>query len=215
MTPFVVSWSGGKDGCLALDRMLRDGGHCLGLINMLDAAGERSRSHGLRPEVVAAQVESLGLPLLSGRAGWDTYAAEFSKQVQVARDLGAQAVVFGDIDLQDHRDWAETICAQIGLTAVFPIWQEARAGLVHEVLGRGFRARIVAVREDRLNADLLGRDLAASLPEIGAQGADLCGEEGEYHSVVVDGPLFRQPLNLIPGDLWREQGSAILDLRLA
>lgn len=182
---------------------------------MLDAAGERSRSHGLRPEVIAAQVDALGLPLLSGRAGWDTYAAEFSKQLQAARELGAQSVVFGDIDLQDHRDWAEAICAQAGLTAVFPLWLEARAGLVHAVLSRGFQARIVAVREDRLSADLLGRDLAASLAEIGAQGADLCGEEGEYHSVVVDGPLFRRPLKLTAGDIWREHGSATLDLRLA
>lgn len=215
LSPFVVSWSGGKDCCLALERLRAAGGRCVGLINMLDTAGERSRSHGLRPEVIAAQAGALGLPLFTGRAGWDSYEAVFTEQLRAAREAGARAVVFGDIDLQDHRDWEERVCAAAGLRALLPLWQEGREALVREGLRRGLRARLVAVREDRLDAALLGRELNEEiLAEIGRQGADPCGEEGEYHTVVVDGPGFAHPLKLLPGEVHRESGVATLDLRL-
>lgn len=213
--PFALSWSGGKDSALALLRAREAGGRPLALLNMLDETGTRSRSHGLRPEVLAAQAAALGLPLWTARASWASYGREFTALLTRAAGAGAQAAVFGDIDLQDHRDWEERVCAAAGLEAVLPLWNEPRRALVEEGLRRGLRARIVAVREDALPAGLLGRLLdPALLDEIERLGADACGERGEYHTVVVDGPGFAAPLRLCAGAVHRAGGVATLDLRL-
>lgn len=197
---FVTSWSGGKDSALALHRAKRAGGVPLAIVNMLDEDGGRSRSHGLRPEVLTAQAASLGVPLRTARASWASYEAEFTVLLAATAAEGATAAVFGDIDLAAHREWEEGVCAAAGLRASLPLWLESRRALVDELLGLGFRARIVAVREDALPADLLGRTLDAALvAEIERLGADACGENGEYHTVVFDGPDFAHPINLIPG----------------
>lgn len=210
---FVVSWSGGKDSALALLRAQAAGGRPLALLSVLDESGTRSRSHGLRPEVLAAQAAALGLPLRTARASWASYTPVFTALLASAAQGGATGAVFGDIDLQDHRDWEEGVCAAAGLRAALPLWQEPRRALVEEGLRRGLRARIVAVREDALPADLLGRTLDAALvSEIERLGADACGEGGEYHTVVVDGPGFTAPLDLQPGEVHREGGVATLDL---
>lgn len=211
--PFAISWSGGKDSALALTRALEAGGRPLALLTTLDDTGTRSRSHGLRPEVLAAQAEALGLPLWTARASWTTYEHEFTALLARAAEAGARAVVFGDIDLQDHRDWEDRVCVAARVEAALPLWQEPRRALVEEGLRRGLRSRIVAVREDTLPADLLGRELDTGLlDEIERLGADPCGEGGEFHTVVVDGPGFRSPLSLHAGEVHREGGVAALDL---
>ncbi|KEF34353.1 adenosine nucleotide hydrolase [Deinococcus sp. RL] len=211
--PFAVSWSGGKDSALALWRAQEAGGRPLALLSVLDDTGTRSRSHGLRPEVLAAQARALGLPLWTASASWATYEREFTALLGRAAGAGARAVVFGDIDLQDHRDWEERVCAAAGVEAALPLWDEPRRALVEEGLRRGLRSRLVAVREDVLPADLLGRELnAALLNELLGRGVDPCGEGGEFHTVVVDGPGFRSPLALHAGEVHRGGGVATLDL---
>ncbi|MFC3831317.1 MULTISPECIES: hypothetical protein [Deinococcus] len=199
---FVTSWSGGKDSALAFHRAKRAGGQPLALLNVLDETGTRTRSHGLRPEVLRAQADALGVPLWTANASWASYEAEFTALLTRAAQAGASTAVFGDIDLQAHRDWEEQVCAAAGIMPALPLWLEPRRALVDELLGSGFRALIVAVREDALPADLLGRELDAPLvQEIEAHGADACGENGEYHTVLVDGPDFAHPLHLVPGPL--------------
>ncbi|WP_104990008.1 diphthine--ammonia ligase [Deinococcus sp. NW-56] len=211
--PFAISWSGGKDSALALTRALEAGGRPLALLTVLDDSGTRSRSHGLRPEVLAAQAEALGLPLWTARASWATYEREFAALLTRAAEAGARAVVFGDIDLQDHRDWEDRVCVAARVEAALPLWQEPRRALVEEGLRRGLRSRIVAVREDALPAELLGRELDTGLlDEIERLGADPCGEGGEFHTVVVDGPGFRSPLTLHAGEVHREGGVMAVDL---
>ncbi len=214
-TPFVCSWSGGKDSALAFHRAVRAGLRPVALLTMFKEDGERSRSHGLRPSILAAQAEALGLPLLQGHASWEGYESIFIGQLRKARALGAEAAVFGDIDLQPHRDWEEQVCAAAGLQPLLPLWQEPRRTLVEELLREGFRATLVAVREGRLPMEFLGRVLDADLVEaLERHGCDACGEEGEYHSVVVAGPGFATPLDLIPGDITKIQDVWGLDLRL-
>ncbi|PNY81061.1 adenosine nucleotide hydrolase [Deinococcus koreensis] len=197
---FVTSWSGGKDSALAYHRATRAGGRPLAILTVLDENGERTRSHGLRPEVMRAQADALGVPLWTARASWAAYEAEFTALLARAARAGASRAVFGDIDLQAHRDWEEGVCARAGLEPHLPLWLEDRRPLVDDLLRLGFRALIVAVREDALPTDLLGRELDAPLVrEIEALGADACGENGEYHTVLVNGPDFRNPLNLVPG----------------
>ncbi|WP_207795280.1 adenine nucleotide alpha hydrolase [Deinococcus koreensis] len=196
----MTSWSGGKDSALAYHRATRAGGRPLAILTVLDENGERTRSHGLRPEVMRAQADALGVPLWTARASWAAYEAEFTALLARAARAGASRAVFGDIDLQAHRDWEEGVCARAGLEPHLPLWLEDRRPLVDDLLRLGFRALIVAVREDALPTDLLGRELDAPLVrEIEALGADACGENGEYHTVLVNGPDFRNPLNLVPG----------------
>lgn len=181
---------------------------------MFKEDGARSRSHGLRPEILAEQARALGLPLIQGHATWEGYEAVFIQKLGEAKALGAEAAVFGDIDLQPHREWEEKVCAAAGLTPLLPLWLEPRRKLVDELLREGFKACLVAVREGRLPMAFLGRTLDAALVgAIEAHGCDACGEEGEYHSVVLDGPGFAAALDLTPGEITRVQDVWGLDLR--
>ncbi|GGI83351.1 Dph6-related ATP pyrophosphatase [Deinococcus wulumuqiensis] len=196
---FLTSWSGGKDSALAYWHACRTG-RPLALISMLNETGERSGAHGLRPEIFEAQAAALGVPLWQGRAGWTGYEEAFSALLRRGREAGATEVVFGDIDLAEHRAWEERVCGAAGLTVHLPLWERPRRELVEEGLRLGLRAMIVAVRDASLPADLLGRTLDAPLlGELERLGADPCGENGEYHTVLYAHPLFSAPLRLQPG----------------
>ncbi|GAB2903024.1 diphthine--ammonia ligase [Microvirgula curvata] len=208
----AASWSGGKDSALALWRAIAAGARPLALLNMSDESGQRSRSHGLRPEVLAAQADSLGIELLTGQASWADYEQVFVGALHGLRARGVEQVVFGDIDLDAHRFWEEKVCVRAGLQAWLPLWQASRRSLVDEMIGAGFVARLSTVREDALPASFLGRTLDADcVTELESLGVDPCGEGGEFHTVVVDGPLFRQPLTLQTGDIHRHGGCAFID----
>lgn len=211
----MASWSGGKDACLALHRSRREGHEPVALLSMLIEDGTRSRSHGLRRDVLEAQADSLGLPLLLEATSWADYEAAMVRGLLRARDAGAEAAVFGDIDLEPHRAWEEGVCRQAGLEPLLPLWRNDRRALVHELLTAGFDARVVVVREGRLPPEFLGRRLDLCLLDaVEAAGCDACGEAGEYHSVVVDGPGFARPVALEAGPRVRVQDVWCLDLAL-
>jgi diphthine-ammonia ligase len=213
--PFVCSWSGGKDSCLALHRAVAHGAIPVGLLTMLVEEGRRTRNHGLAIEVVRAQAESLRVPLVTVASSWSEYEQRF---VQALRELaggGAVAAVFGDIDIPSHRQWEEKVCSAAGIKACLPLWQMRRQEMLDEFLALGFEARIVAVNAAVLDSRFLGRSLDRHLvAELSSLGIDACGENGEYHSVVTCGPLFRQPLHLIPRDTVRRSGYWFLDYEL-
>jgi len=212
---FASSWSGGKDSALALDRAVRQGGRLAALFTMFTEGGERSRSHGLPRSVLAAQAEALGVPLVTRSASWSGYEEAF---VEGARELqlpphGVSDLVFGDIDLEDHRAWCVRVAARVGASAHHPLWQSPRLALLDEVFARGWRAVIVVVRDSILPRDFLGRTLDADcVADLERAGSDACGENGEYHTVVIDGPLFRAPIELIRRDVHAFDGCSFLDV---
>ncbi len=210
------SWSGGKDSCLALHRALAGGNELACLVTMFTEDGQRSRSHGLAREVLEAQAASIGVPLLSASATWDDYEHTFIDLLRQAKAAGATAAVFGDIDIPRHREWEENVCRQAGMTALLPVWQERRMALLEEWWAVGFEARIVVAREGLVDRAYLGRVLdLQTAEELAATGIDPCGENGEFHTVVTAGPLFRQPLTLeIRGQVLRS-GCWFQDLALA
>ena len=164
-------------------------------ITMFNEDGTRSRSHGLRPEIVAAQVERLGLVGLVERCTWDTYDAAFDRALAAARAMGITHVVFGDILFDEHREWAERRSSGQGLTAVEPLWKASTTDLYREFLASGTRARIVTVRLSKLDESYLGRDLADDLLDDFLRfDVDPCGERGEYHTVVTSCPAFSRSL---------------------
>ncbi len=180
---------------------------------MFTEAGERSRSHGLPRSVLQAQADALRLPLRTAATSWNDYTAVFLSQLHRFREQGGEAVVFGDIDLQDHRDWCLRVCAEAGLACLHPLWGEARETLVREVIAHGIDARVVAVRDGVLSPDLLGRRLDDSLlAELTRVGVDLAGEQGEYHTVVVNSPGFAQPLGIAAGEVSLRDGYWFLDV---
>ena len=189
------SWSGGKDSMLALHRALAAGHRVEALLAMFDETGERSRSHALPPDLMQAQADSLGIPLVMRRATWQTYEAVFSEQLRAFAARGITRGLFGDIDLQPHRDWEEKVCAAAGIEAVLPLWQAPRRALIDELLGLGYRARVVAVDARFLDASFCGREFdehfIADLPA----SVDACGENGEFHTFVFDGPRFAHPVS--------------------
>jgi diphthine-ammonia ligase len=213
--PFAVSWSGGKDSCLALHCAMRGGARPARLLTMMDEGGQRSRSHGLRRDVLEAQARLLGIPLVTGNAGWPDYEAEFSALLRRCRGDGIEDVVFGDIDLEDHRLWEERVCAAAGVRAHLPLWQSARSDLLDEWWQFGFAATIVVVRADVLGPEFLGHELTRALAaEFTARGLDACGENGEFHTLATSGPLFERPLSVRGGDVVTIGGCHALDVRI-
>jgi diphthine-ammonia ligase len=195
----AISWSGGKDSCAAYHRA-RAEYDIVAAITMFTEDGARSRSHGLRPEIVAAQLDRLGLTGLSNRCTWQTYDDAFAQTLQSAAAMGVTHVIFGDILFDEHREWAERLSRSAGLTAVEPLWKKSTTDLYCEFLISGTRARIVTVRSSKLDDSFLGRDLTADLlADFIERDVDPCGERGEYHTVVTDCPAFSRPLRVRAG----------------
>jgi uncharacterized protein (TIGR00290 family) len=208
----AVSWSGGKDSCAALHRVRSDF-DVVSMVTMFDDGAERSRSHGLRPEVVAAQADRLGVNQIVGRCTWQTYDEAFHQALDEAKALGITHVIFGDIMFDEHRRWAERMCEASGLTAVEPLWGESTELLFHDWVASGAEALIVTARAEFLDETWLGRTLRAELlPELVRLGVDPCGERGEYHTVVTNSPLFTRPLRLAHEGHVQRSGCWALDL---
>jgi uncharacterized protein (TIGR00290 family) len=211
----AVSWSGGKDSCAALMRTCRDF-DVVAMLTMADESASRSRSHGLRPEMLDAHATRLGLRRLTGRCTWATYTAVFGELLDAARADGVTHVIFGDILDPDHRAWAEAVCAPHGLVAVEPLFGRSTTVLFDEWIDSGSRAAIVTARAAFLGPEWLGRTLSAAMrPEFERLGVDPCGERGEYHTYVIDCPLFASPVPIVTGSIVERGGCHALDLRLA
>lgn len=208
------SWSGGKDSALALSEALQVGAEPRFLVAMLTEDGRRSRSHGLRRELLEAQAAAVGVPIRFGSATWGGYREEFVRVVAAGvAETGARAGIFGDIDMDPHREWEEGVCAEIGVEPALPLWRRERRAVTRALLEDGFEAVIVAVRDGVLPTSLLGRRLSPDLiAEIEAAGADACGENGEYHSFVLDGPIFREAVEMEVGRPSLRDGVWFIDL---
>jgi uncharacterized protein (TIGR00290 family) len=193
---YAWSSSGGKDSLLALWHAREQGLRIVSMITMFDETGLRSRSHGMSPALMQAQASALGLHLHKPQASWKNYENVFVGTLRVLRAAGYKGVVFGDIDLQAHRDWEEKVCAQADLTAVLPLWQRDRQQLANEVLTLGFKSIVVCVDHRFLDASFCGREYNADFIRDLPADVDACGENGEFHTFVFDGPLFSAPLKI-------------------
>ena len=199
----AVSWSGGKDSCAALERA-RPEFSIEAMITMCDDGAGRSRSHGLRPEVLDAQADRLGLARITGQCTWSGYDAAFAAALDEAASRGITHVIFGDILFEEHRMWAERICTAAGLTAVEPLWGASTDRLFEEWVSSGSEAVIVTARAEHLDASWLGRKLRREMfGELQRLGVDACGERGEYHTLVTNTSLFSAPLR------WRRSGHVL------
>lgn len=192
-----VSWSGGKDSCLALYKAMESGYEPKKLLTMFSLESGISSAHRLDESIFRAQAEAIGVESIIGRAEFNDYENVFVSNIKSFKDQGINYGVFGDIDLEEHRQWEEMVCEKASITAVLPLWKANRKDIVKEFIGLGFKARIVVVNTEALDTRFLGQDLSLSLiEEIESFGADACGENGEYHTVVYDGPIFKRSIEL-------------------
>lgn len=192
----LMSWSGGKDSCLALWRARQAGLAVPLLITAMDESGARARSHGVPPALLRAQAASLGARMQFYQASWASYEEQFIAMLRAAAADGVTQAIFGDIDLEAHRAWEEKVCAAAGLQALLPLWGEPRRRLVDEFIAAGFKAVVVCVNEQHLPAAFCGREFDAAFLADLPPGVDACGENGEFHTFVYDGPAFSAPVAL-------------------
>lgn len=204
----IMNWSGGKDSALALYHILQsDQWDVQRLLTSVNEQYGRVSMHGVRTELLTVQAERLGLSLqlmnLPGDVSMDVYNAYVQKTLQPLQSEGITHSIFGDIFLEDLRLYREEQLQKVGLKAVFPIWQRNTTELIHEFIDLGFRAVLVCVNEKYLSAEFVGRELTLDLLKDLPKTVDPCGENGEYHSFVFDGPIFSSPVLFQEGEVVR------------
>lgn len=190
---FIMSYSFGKDSVLALHRMIACGHEPVALVTTINTSQERSWVHGIPVELMEDTAEALGLPLILCPCTPEEYGQAMELVLLKAKNLGAEGCAFGDIDIEEHKKWNQERCAAAGLECMLPLWGEAREKLVQEVLEEGYQAVVKLLDNAVLPAEMAGQVLTPGLVEqIKAAGSDPCGENGEYHTFVYDGPLFKR-----------------------
>ncbi|MFE3573334.1 diphthine--ammonia ligase [Lysinibacillus sp. NPDC059133] len=213
--PFIASFSGGKDSVLALYKAMQVG-EAIGLIVMMEEEGNRSRSHGMPPELIRAQANSIGLPVYTAAASWTDYEKVFMSLLEKAKKQGAEVLVTGDLDMPEHGCWHDKVTKNARLKLGMPLWEMNHRKVVDEFINLGFVTIIVTVNLSLgMREDDLGRTLTHEyVQELEARGIDPCGEGGEFHTTVLDGPIFKQPIPVRKCDVIRSGEYAFLPLEL-
>lgn len=213
--PFVASWSGGKDSALAYDRALQMGGVPKRIWTMFEEDEIHSKSHALPLEIVEAQAKQLDVPLMIRSADWAGYQEQFLDAMGNCVKEGIPYGIFGDIDLQDHLDWVQKICAKVGMEAIHPLWMEPRRQLLEEFIEKGFVAYVIVVNTKMMPSHFIGRKFTTQLmDELETLGIDSCGESGEFHTVVVDGPIFKEAIPVVFGEIIERDGYVFQQMSL-
>ncbi|MBW3637546.1 MAG: diphthine--ammonia ligase [Armatimonadetes bacterium] len=203
--PACLSWSGGKDSMLALWKARQNGFDVRVLLSMLEENGERNRSHAIPRALLEQQAQAIGAELMTRAASWADYERQFSEALCELRERGITDAIFGDIDLQAHRDWEEKVCAASGFTAHLPLWNIERRAAVAQFLELGFRATVICVDHRWLDASFCGREFDASFLRDLPASVDWCGENGEFHTFVFDGPLFARAVRFEIAEIYDYQ----------
>jgi len=211
----IVSFSGGKDSSLTLYHAMKTG-TVSGLIVMLEEQGQRSRSHAMPLDIIQAQAKAIGLPLFMASSSWNDYEAKFIELLIQAKQQGAEVLVTGDLDMPEHGCWHDRITQQVGLKLGMPLWLRPHREVVEEFINLGFHSVLVTVN---LKLGMTIQDLGKTLTleyikELENRGIDPCGEGGEFHTTVIDGPIFNKPIPVRKLDIVYYEEYAFLPLEL-
>lgn len=201
----LMCWSGGKDSSLALHEVLRSGKYeVAGLLTTVTDAYDRISMHGVRRVLLERQSESLGIPVRQVRISKDADNQEYERKLAAAlheyKEQDVRSVCFGDIFLEDLRAYRERNLSKLGMRGLFPLWKKDTTGLLEDFIRRGFKAVVTCVDTQVLDASFAGaeidRDFRRKLPPH----VDPCGENGEFHSFVYDGPCYNAPVHFKRGE---------------
>jgi uncharacterized protein (TIGR00290 family) len=216
-TPILFCWSGGKDSAMALHALLQRADlRVTALLTTVTETYDRISMHGVRRELLVQQAESIGLPLHEVRIPPQCvnpiYEARMEEALRVHYAEGVRTVAFGDIFLEDLRNYREKNLARVGMTALFPIWKRDTHELMREFHQNGFRAIAACVDPRVLDRSFAGRELDDAFFRDLPAGVDPCGENGEFHTFVFDGPIFRKPIPVLVGEIVERDSFVYADL---
>jgi uncharacterized protein (TIGR00290 family) len=201
MANYAASWSGGKDSCFALWKAICQGLKVSYLLNFINKDSTKAMSHGLDHKLIALQAQAIELPILQEKVTWGTYEDGFKAALRELKLKGITGLITGDIYLQEHKDWIDRVCGEVDVKAVLPLWQMDSSEILIGFIEAGFKAIIVSVKAEILGKEWLGREvdkkLASELKALAIKSKiDVCGEAGEFHTFVYDGPLFKKPIKI-------------------
>ncbi|WP_026584899.1 diphthine--ammonia ligase [Bacillus sp. J33] len=196
----ALSWSGGKDSCLALNALVEQGVEVACLITTAPAEIGRTFGHGEKTDLIRLQAKALSIPVEFVSCSFENYTERYVEELKRLKEVyGLTGIAFGDLYLNGHREWGEKAAYEAGVEAVYPLWMEENESIkAFEIfIESGYKAKVIRVREDVLDSSWLGRELdAAFLCDIREKAVCPMGESGEYHTFVYNGPLFSQEIQL-------------------
>lgn len=216
----ILSWSSGKDSAMALYRVLRTGElEVSGLLTTVTDQFRRVSMHGVREELLDLQAESIGITLEKVRIPYpcpnQVYEQKMTEVLSAWKSRGATHAIFGDLFLEDIRKYREGNLSKVHITPVFPLWLENTATLAKEMLRVGFRAIVTCVDPRKMDPSFAGREFDELLLSELPHGVDPCGENGEFHTFVYDGPVFKEPLRVKVGERVLRDEFQFADVKLA
>jgi len=217
----VVSWSGGKDSAWTLHtlRQQTEKYVVLGLLTTIHQTFNRIAMHGVRRELLEAQGEAAGLPLwtipLPSPCTNDHYERRMTNALHFLKRLGIDAIAFGDLYLQDIRQYREAQFGKCGLELLFPVWGIPTKQLAHEMIRAGIKARLSCVDPRAVPPEWAGRDYDEKLLAELSPSVDPCAENGEFHTFVYSGPMFRSTIPILNGETVKREGFVFCDLLAA
>ena len=214
MSNVFVTWSGGKESSLACHKAKANGLTPSYLLNMSVEDGSRSRTHGLTREVLSLQAEAIGIPLIQRKTSWRNYENNFKKVVLELKEAGIEGGVFGDIDLEGHRAWVKRVCKETSIRAHLPLWGKRQKKILEDFINLGFQAIVVAIISEILEERWLGREIDDEfVNEITTfESITPCGEAGEYHTLVIDGPIFKKKIKILDSKIVQRKEHRLLDI---
>lgn len=201
----LMSWSGGKDSCMALHALRSSAHHeVVALLTTVTRDYDRVSMHGVRRELLHRQATSIGLPLeevfIAADAGNQAYEAAMDEALSPYADRGVATVAFGDLFLADIRAYRDRLVARSRMTALYPVWGRATGEFVREFIAQGFTAVTTCVDLNVLDESFVGRMIDEEFLSDLPAGVDPCGENGEFHTFVFDGPMFNHPIAFAVGE---------------
>jgi diphthine-ammonia ligase len=209
---YIASWSGGKDSCFALYEVLEKGYEISHLVNFVSEEFHRVSFHGTEAKLIQLQSQAIGIPLLQKETTRDRYEQEFKEAVRSLIPGGVEGMVFSDIYLQEHRDWVERVCSELGIQAIEPFWGKSTKDVLSEFIDKGFEAVIVCAKSQLIDRDWIGRQVDRVFMEyLKRKNIELCGENGEYHTLVTDGPIFTRRIRIMKSRTISRDGYWFLD----
>ncbi|MFA4989337.1 MAG: diphthine--ammonia ligase [Candidatus Omnitrophota bacterium] len=199
----ISSWSGGKDSCFACYKAMQQGYDIKLLLNFVSRESRRGCFHGIESRLLKFQAGLAGVPLVQREVSPDMqkYETEFKTAVTELRGSDIGSMVFGDIYLLEHESWIERVCGDLKIKALEPLWNNSPENIIAEFLKAGFKAIIVSCKADIMGQEFLGRYIDQNLvEELKKRGICPCGEKGEFHTLVVDGPIFSRPIKILKAE---------------
>jgi uncharacterized protein (TIGR00290 family) len=194
---YAISWSGGKDGCFACYEAINNGYNISHLVNFISEEHGRVRSHGIDAEIIKLQAEAIGIPLLQRAITRNGYEETFKEAMRTLIPHQVKGIIFGDIHIQGHKDWVERVCGELGIEAVEPLWGRDPEKILLDFMDAGFEAIIVSTKLNLINKEWIGHKVDREfLSYLKENNIDACGENGEYHTFVTYGPIFKKKVRI-------------------